>query len=546
MQIHILTMSRGDSPRLKDWILYHHKIGVDQFHIILDAPIDKSETLLKQLAQEHQLELDITVKESQGEYFDDLTSDERFAAIKNWKTKNAAYIANTGLPIVDPLSDRQYKYLPEKLEQLSRAFPDDWVAIIDVDEYIALPGTASLKSLIEEAKQPRLRLLNFNFDMSDWTVGEPVRNQVYRWSRKDIVEYGKGWENRVKSVVKLSHALPMVSVHAISRGPYETLPATVARLHHYKYPNQKIKLNYAVIDSSISLANKSQLAGSKSETLPKLTPNNTGTLNNLSNASEFLRLAKTIIDYSNFGSLVFSPAKGNWGDGLINIGTRQFLKALGLPVTERNKSTLQDDLAAGFFKDKVVLMGGGGAWSRNFNNARKFTEQIAQQAKHVVVLPTTFDLPAVEARNVTYFARDRYSSIKTIPSASFCHDMAFFIDLNIDAPANRIWRLFAMRSDREGLDLAKLVPNNFDLSRLGDGDYTFAEPLFNILNNFNVICTDRMHLAIASAMLGRTVKLVPGNYPKSRDVYASSIRESFPNVQLVPKEELLEWINPTK
>mgnify|MGYP006982066799 FL=1 len=100
-----------------------------------------------------------------------------------------------------------------------------------------------------------------------------------------------------------------------------------------------------------------------------------------------------------------------------------------------------------------------------------------------------------------------------------------------------------MRDDREGTNLAEHVPQNFDLSRLGDGDYAFADPLFNILNNFNVVCTDRLHLAIASAMLGRKVKLVPGNYAK--DVYLSSLKNRFPNVELVAKEEFLAWLRPT-
>ena len=542
MHLHILTMSRGDAPRLREWVLYHHGLGFDYFHIILDAPVDDSEAILQNLSEEFGLKIDITTKEAAGVYFDDLSPEERWEEIKKWRSKNGSYIKDTGLPIVDPLSDRQYKYLPEKLGELQKDFPKDWVAVIDVDEFIALPGSTSLKTLIEKSSEPRLRFLNFNFDMSNWRPGQPVRNQIYRWSRAGIEAYGKGWQNRVKSIVKIDHSLPMSSVHVVSKGPFQTLPPTVARLHHYKYPNQMIQLEYPVFDPSIA---ESQFHPPETTVIEKPNPkiqNQTGSLNNLSSSPEFARLAGVISHYSELGQLVFSPAKGNWGDGLINIGTRQFLRVLGLSVIERNKSTLEADLLNGYFIDKVVLMGGGGAWSRNFSNARKFTEQIALQAKHVIVLPTTFDLPQVKPQNITYFARDKFSSLKANPQADFCHDMAFFVNLQLDAPTNRIWRLFAMRNDREGTGLAELVPNNFDLSKLGDGDYKFADPLFNILNNFNVICTDRLHLAIASAMLGRGVKLVPGNYAKSQDVVRSSMQERYPNVELLQKQELLDWL----
>lgn len=240
--------------------------------------------------------------------------------------------------------------------------------------------------------------------------------------------------------------------------------------------------------------------------------------------------------------VIFSPSKGNWGDGLINYGTRQFFAFFGIEFEELNKSSLQTDLNEEKFRDEVVVLGGGGAWSRNFNGARRVTEQIAEQAKSVVVLPTTYDLAAVDADNVVYFARDRYNSCDKVPHAFFCHDMALFADLAVAEPSNRVWRLFAMRDDREGHGIGKLVSNNFDISRLGDGDYRFVDPLFNIVNNFKLVCTDRMHVAIVGAMLGRKVMLVEGNYAKSRDVFKSSIEKSFPNVTLHSAKDISDWV----
>mgnify|MGYP001941424970 CR=1 FL=1 len=554
MKLHILTMSRGDSSRLLDWILYHQQIGFDYFHLILDNPNDDSVSVLEDIRKTHGVWIEYEVREAAGEYFDGLTNEDRLRAIKNWRKGHEEYISQSGYPIVDPLSDRQYQLLPDKLDDLQKRFPEDWVAVIDVDEYVAIPGSSSVKSLVSRVQAPRLRLLNFNFDMSDWQPGECVRLQNRRWSRSDIVEYGKGWDNRVKSIVKLSHALPMVSVHAVSAGPFEVAAPESARLHHYKYPNQKISLRYSILDSTI--ATEPVHAGDLNESLGKPHTAEHDTFNAAAHSQEslirkvknlredpvFEALASRISHLAGRRKIIFSPSKGNWGDGLINFGTRQFFEEFQIKFIEQNKSSIEHDLERQIFRDEIVVIGGGGAWCRNFNSSRKITERIADQAEAVIVLPTTYDLGPVEAENVQYFARDYFSSSSQIPDAEFCHDMALFTDLEVLEPSDRVWRLFSMRDDREGLGLGKCVPNNFDLSRLGDGDYRFVGPFFNILNNFKVVWTDRMHIAIAGAMLGRDVKLVPGNYPKSIDVFESSLRENFPNVEICSAEQVSEAV----
>lgn len=547
MQLHILTMSRGDSARLRDWLLYHHSLGFARFHIVLDNPNDNSREVLEEIGASHRIDIETTVLGADGEYFDGVSNEERLRLIAQWKKDNARYIADSRYPIVDPLSDRQYRVLPGKLADLRSRFPDDWVAIIDVDEYIAVPGTANLHTLIERATKPRLRFLNFNFDMEGWNPSENVRTRTQRWSRKDIVNHGNGWESRVKSLVRLDSALPMVSVHAVSSGPFEVVPPEVGRIHHYKFPNQKISLAYSVEDRAIAMPSgvgARQVHGGEDllQRTKEANPLSKREIKNLRSAKEYQILASQIKELARGSRVIFSPSKGNWGDGLINFGTRQFFDIFGIEFEEVNKSSLDGDLSEGRFRDEVVVMGGGGAWSRNFNAARRATQQIAKQAKSVVVLPTTYDLAAVDAENVVYFARDRWGSLRNVADAYFCHDMAFFAELSVAEPSNRVWRLFAFRDDREGHGLNGLVSKNFDISRLGDGDYQFVDPFFNIVNNFKVVCTDRMHVAIVGAMLGRKVMLVEGNYAKSRDVFKSSIEKAYSNVTLHSAEDIANWI----
>ncbi len=251
--LHILTMTRGDSARLVDWLRYHKNIGFDRFHLVLDNPNDDSYGVIRQASVDYDLAVEITILGAEGEYFDNLSPEDKWQRTSRWRKENADYIAESGFPIVDPLSDRQYKVLPGKLADLKLRFPKDWVAIIDVDEYIALPGFRSANDLVEKAVKPRIRLLNFNFDMHGWVQGDEVRRRTKRWAREDIVAYGKGWDQRVKSIVRLSESLPMVSVHAVSKGAFEVAEPELARLHHYKYPNQPIPIEYVVEDDTLAM-----------------------------------------------------------------------------------------------------------------------------------------------------------------------------------------------------------------------------------------------------------------------------------------------------
>ncbi|SMY02845.1 polysaccharide pyruvyl transferase family protein [Brevibacterium aurantiacum] len=270
---------------------------------------------------------------------------------------------------------------------------------------------------------------------------------------------------------------------------------------------------------------------------------NVKTITGLRTDSCYTTLADTIKGLSDGRRIVFSPARGNWGDGLINYGTRQFLADHDLEVEECHKRDTLTALKSGALTGSVVLVGGSGAWSRNFQLSRDTAQNVAEQADHVIVLPTSYELSSLGDHygNVTYFARDNVSSMSNVPQAQFCHDMAFYTELQVPDLPNKLWRIFAMRNDREGHDYGKYFPLNIDLSHLGDADYTFVSPLFNIVNNFDVISTDRMHLAIVGAMLGLKVNLVPGNYFKSTDVYRSSLSTNYPKVKLKSIEEIIQW-----
>ncbi|WP_180959527.1 glycosyltransferase family 2 protein [Brevibacterium aurantiacum] len=248
----ILTMSRGDEYRIADWMKYHFTIGFTEFNLILDNPIDRTEQVARRVAEEWGMTLRVDTIGPDGEYYDGLANEERWNRVQQWRRENLDVIARLGLPIVDPLSMRQYKHFPAALKRFQTRGPECWLALIDVDEYIAIPGTKDIASLTQGATSPRLRLLNFNFNTEGWNTQSNVREFTRRWARDDIEAFGNGWENRVKTIARCDRLVPLVSVHAITLGSFQIVPPTVARLHHYKYPEQGVNIPYAIHDETIA------------------------------------------------------------------------------------------------------------------------------------------------------------------------------------------------------------------------------------------------------------------------------------------------------
>lgn len=245
----VLTMSRGDAHRLREWVEYHSWLGFDDFHIILDNPNDDSERVLRGL--DVPAKITIQVMPAHDEYYDGLEVADRWERVRAWRERNASKIADWGLPIVDSLSMRQYLYLPAAMNKYALR-GEGWISIIDVDEFIALPDGRKITDVTAGAKQPRLRFLNFNFDTTGDDPRRPVLDQhTRRWSREDVVSHGGGWDNRVKSIVRYDSMLPLRSVHAISGGGFEILDPHVGRLHHYKATDQGLPIPYSVEDETL-------------------------------------------------------------------------------------------------------------------------------------------------------------------------------------------------------------------------------------------------------------------------------------------------------
>lgn len=284
----------------------------------------------------------------------------------------------------------------------------------------------------------------------------------------------------------------------------------------------------------------------------------------------------TAIDLDNLlrrlpaGELLYHPNRGNAGDALIAVATLQRLRRLGRPFQFMASDAFD---AAG----RVVLYGGGGNLVPLYEDAARFVERHHRAARRLVVLPQTVaghePLLASLGSNVTIVCREPESFAhvqRSAPRAEvlLAHDLALGLDTTavirqVRTPASELggigraarqWlrlaqleltrglggnagELNAFRTDRERSQYPPPVLNH-DVSRLFSlGCSTEAhcsassQRLLSVIDRFDRVNTNRLHVAIAGALLGKDVKLYPNSYYKCRAVYEFSLAGRFRALQ---------------
>lgn len=264
-------------------------------------------------------------------------------------------------------------------------------------------------------------------------------------------------------------------------------------------------------------------------------------LRNLRGDGLFEELSEAIREFAGRSKIIYAPNQGNWGDGLIHKGILQFFDHFGFDYSQLTRRDVlhQTEFAVrsgGRIDDVILVSGGGGSWRNERSGNRSFMDQAAPRFARSIVLPHTFETGPVDVKRdeqlTLYVARDRSLSLESIASASVCHDMAFFLQLpELFAASGGGGTGYFMRGDRERSPDASQMPSGMDLSMQGN-HLSNVTPFFQILNEFEHIVTDRMHIAIAGAMLGKRVELYPGDYAKANAVFDLSIRHNYPNITM--------------
>ncbi len=277
------------------------------------------------------------------------------------------------------------------------------------------------------------------------------------------------------------------------------------------------------------------------------------------------------------GTIYFRPNAGNAGDSLIATATYQLFERLGLDF-----KLIPD---AGFDPvGKVVVCGGGGAFLSCESSLVQRIAQWHSKAKRLVVLPHTYtgheSLLAQLGDNVDLFARERVSYDHLSNHAQHAnirigHDMAFSLDLaevmksevglcvETFAPKRMFRRylwlalegvrrskqganvLHCLRTDSERSGI-RVPRRNADISKLfkcgGQAPELAARSTRMVLNHlscYDVIVTNRLHLAIAGGLLGKLVRFHANSYHKCASVFEYSIKGLFPSVEWMGDSEVM-------
>ncbi|PIP29634.1 hypothetical protein COX27_00355 [Candidatus Kuenenbacteria bacterium CG23_combo_of_CG06-09_8_20_14_all_36_9] len=223
---------------------------------------------------------------------------------------------------------------------------------------------------------------------------------------------------------------------------------------------------------------------------------------------------------------------GNYGDSLIWHGTMKLLSELNIKVDYVDLTSEN--------KHEVLFIDGGGNFVDYYTDVRDFLTAKPALYKDVVILPhTIFGDKQIKTLNnmqgdTTIFCREIVSTkfveenVKT-GKVYLWHDCAFYN--SFPAMVNGSGVLEAFRSDQESFLRTKQDANNIDISYDGYATKPLDE-FFAILQKYNQINTDRLHVAIAATLLGKRVKLYPNSYYKNKAVFEYSLKK-FPNIEFM-------------
>lgn len=236
------------------------------------------------------------------------------------------------------------------------------------------------------------------------------------------------------------------------------------------------------------------------------------------------RYRDTTVDFFRF--------RGNYGDSLIWHGSMKLFSDLNIKVYNVDLATEK--------KHETLIIDGGGNFVDYYNDIRDFINKKHTIYKEIIFLPhTIFGNKQIEIlnklkKNITIFCREKESANFVERYAKNCavflwHDCAFYNSFQKQTEeGNGI--LYAFRCDCESI--LKIKPDtNIDISYNGYA----TKPLYEFLENikkFNQINTDRLHVAIASVLLGKKVNFYPNSYFKNKAVFEYSLQK-FSNIKFI-------------
>ena len=216
----IITQLRNEEKRIKDWIKYHHKLGVLEFVIFCDNCTDGTEKVLESLKNEYNIKI---------------FQANKFGTYNNSTNPNDYKFTSVCQRIRDSYKRGLY-YIKENNIDINH-----WSIFIEVDEYIVPQTELGLKEIINNIPMDLHRIYMSSYDFKcPFDLDTPVYEQTYyRWSdetrKNGIVNNVRGWfKNRGKSMVRtVDTNTDSVDIHDVDFSKYYQNDE-ILKINHYR------------------------------------------------------------------------------------------------------------------------------------------------------------------------------------------------------------------------------------------------------------------------------------------------------------------------
>ena len=209
--------------------------------------------------------------------------------------------------------------------------------------------------------------------------------------------------------------------------------------------------------------------------------------------------------------ITFIRTYGNIGDDLIHAGFRKLLA--GIEYKEVSILELHD------VRGELGIISGSGGWCKPHHSMVRYLHDAEKRFERLIVLPSTYDpsvktvRDALQNSRALFFAREKksYELIRDLCRAELALDGAFYFDYSpyrIRGGGGK-GVLQTYRTDSERVP-AVIPRDNIDISMTCS---TLDEWLWTIARH-ELVKSDRAHVVIAAALLGKDVRYRPSNYHK--------------------------------
>ena len=192
----IVTQVKNEKQRIEEWVEYHLKNDFDYILFYVDHPTDETDILVDKISKKY--------KNVFWFYTD-------HGKTMNYKTAND-YSGNI---FINDGIKQSYKKGLEYIKNNFQITRHDWVAFIDVDEFVVKTGKQDLKVFLKKINEDIDRLYIPSYDMKcpiDLNISV-VEQSLYRWS--DDTRNKSVFVSRGKSISRIYNLSEIFCVHCL-------------------------------------------------------------------------------------------------------------------------------------------------------------------------------------------------------------------------------------------------------------------------------------------------------------------------------------------